>query len=461
MCGINAATTPKLNDISADSSTMQFKQELRETFRSSLHDGRLEEALASLKRQKQAEETEGFRRSLQNTFQASLDSGRLFAVMTEIKERKEAAQLEALRQRMQQSLTASVENGSLSKVIASVKRKHEEQEVETFRQDMRSTFQASLDDGRLREVLSPLKRKKEAQEAEESRQACREALRSGLEDGRLAQALQQVKRDREAAEEEQMRTDMRETLRAALDSGRLKAVMQEIKQGREAEEMRGCRDRPSIMSAIPVRPSTAKTASRPSSRRSSTRTGISLEQSPQQTSSMRSMPLPRPRSSSSCKASESMQQLDSLGAASPVKPQGKHSLPPVTPPCRKHKAKPPLATSSHLQQSQPSAMSLDLGSSTSIGLGYPSASIPGRKESSPRSRCFWEDVHKTSPAASFRSSSLTTYSMKAPSFLPDIAGTPRGLSSVSKASAHKRSSSLDVAAWSVSNARSACIDWGR
>jgi hypothetical protein len=278
--------------------------------------------------------------------------------------------------------------------------------------------------------------------------------------------------------------EVKSTLQASLFDGRLSEVIAQIKKEKLAKQS-GEQLAPSDVAKTceevtecpkPVRPVSAKTATRPA-RRSGLRTaggqdkeqaapdaGRTVEAAGRQ-SPVTEIPLLPPRLPT---------PIASLKMAPPASPKV-GSLPPVIPPCNRA-ATPPSSlgrrSSSLNSRSSPSAMSLDLGESCSMpsatslprsSSGLRSSSQKARSPPSAmsldlgdsRSMVDFDKNQKASQLWFLDSLRVTKTSPKQTSgFLPPISG------GMDKGSAQRRGSSMDSFVWGVAPVVNTRVEWG-
>lgn len=429
-----------------------LRQMLKQAFQAAAVDGRLSEAFANLKAEKQATELEILRQRAHNTLQISLLDGRLPEALATLKAEKQAKELETMRQGARSTLKISLLDGSLSEALATLKAEDQAKEVETLRQGAQSCLQSSLLDGRLSQVLAALKAERDNKELDAIRKSVKNSLQTALENGSLAEVVATVKADNKRKEIEAMRNSIKSIFEASLCDGRLSDVISDLKNERlaaqanaEADSLPRATETLSFETEAaapkPAKPTSAKTTTRPT-RRLSLRIGATPEAPSPAASEALPPRLPTPAcglGSSSARGPSTLSLHYLSEAAEPGTPKGAlcssprarlhklsrpaspvGALPPVTPPCK---------------QAAPSAMMLDLEAPISLSTAAWTISDPDSKTSHTRS------------LSSLRVTKLP--SKQAPSFLPAIGGLKGAEGGTEKLSARKRSPSMDSFVWGV------------
>jgi hypothetical protein len=436
-----------------------MSQEVRKTLQLSLLDGRLSQAIESVRQEKKAKELEAMRQDLRETFSIALRDGQLSTVMQRMHAEKQARQVSAARENCKNVLASASLNGRLLEAMNAVK----QDKLDSTRIAVRKTLHSSLRDGSLSEAVTTVKNQTQATADSESarRNVCR-SLQSSLVDGRLSAILAGVKRQDEAKELEAMRQEMQVSLQSALADGRISGILSSITEKKRANE--AVKD-PQVaalcwnhtypleapataqhnvaMACTPAKPAYAKTATRPARRSSLRATSVSEHSTTTCTlvtsDVSDSSPVLKPPKLPTLGSEMSSPTRNSLSFAftmadlstlsRPASPR--KTLPPVAPPSKVLQAVSASHQHARPSVSKPSAMSLDLGPAPSP----PSAMMLDLDD----------NLHSDlGPGAAVKPPSKHT-----PCFLPPLSGKKAPEGFVSKASAHKRSVSVDAFAWGV------------
>mmetsp|Transcript_156775 Transcript_156775/g.300708 ORF Transcript_156775/g.300708 Transcript_156775/m.300708 type:complete len:915 (+) Transcript_156775:102-2846(+) len=244
-----AAEAPKKDEAE------ELRQQAKQTLLEATSSGKLDEALANLKKPKPQDEAEDLRQQAKATLLEATSSGKLDEALANLKGKKEPEEVctkgpieetEDLRKQVKDTLLDAVATGKMDEALAAVKGEPTSSSSKTddIRETAKKTLLEATLDGRLESTLMQM-RPKVDDEGEKLRMDAKKTLMEAATDGRLEEGLAKLRGSQETTvkDTEAVRERLKKTLLDSAADGRLASALEEHKGAApgasgEAEDMR-------------------------------------------------------------------------------------------------------------------------------------------------------------------------------------------------------------------------------